>query len=376
MKTYEFKPTKHPDLFRVVDRAGNWQHYFHKPSGLYLRGVTTVLDRGYAKGQGFKEFLLSKTKDEQVKILKEAGEFGDRLHRAIDLILSNDGPLDFNREIGIFDKESNDYIKLDTDPENDEWGALISFWNFFTRHNALVIDSEMPLFNLKHRYAGTGDSLMILRKDCGVAQCQCHQIVGQLGLWDWKTSSGIYGSYLSQEAAYDKADNMGDYVPQGLKVGYTAILRIGTAHITTGGYQMRVNYRKLPKNFKNGESDPARRKTLYTIEKAFKRFLAALDIEEFDYKPFDPDDIQEIPDVLHFNINRYSEKLGGKGKAIAIKTIGDAKKIMKTAVKSGGRKTKKEHGNNKKSGGKAANKKAARPRSKRKGSKDRKGIDR
>ena len=47
------KATLDPKLFRVVDIHGEWEHYFDEETGRYLRGVSSILHRGYAKGFGF-----------------------------------------------------------------------------------------------------------------------------------------------------------------------------------------------------------------------------------------------------------------------------------------------------------------------------------
>src|SRR5690349_8950510 len=83
MKTYELEPTKHPDVFRVVDRDGNWENYYVKSKNVYLPGVTTILNRGYAKGAFFEQWLSQHTAEERDQILKSAGEKGDKVHRVI-----------------------------------------------------------------------------------------------------------------------------------------------------------------------------------------------------------------------------------------------------------------------------------------------------
>jgi hypothetical protein len=53
--------------------------------------------------------------------------------------------------------------------------------------NLQVVEGEMPLVSEQYRFGGTLDAIMV---------------AGKLSLGDWKTSSGIYGEYLIQCAAY------------------------------------------------------------------------------------------------------------------------------------------------------------------------------
>lgn len=304
MKTYELKETKHPDVFRVVDRDGNWENYFIKSKNVYLPGVTTILNRGYAKGAFFDQWLSQHTAEERDKILKAAGEKGDKVHRAIDLILSGEF-LMIQRETGIFNRETKDYEKL----ENDEWDALLAFASFWKVHEPIVLVSEATLYNLGSGYAGTADAVLILTKKCDVRACRCEELVGKTGLWDWKTSSGIRASYSAQVAAYANASNIGEYLPPAGKIEYAAVLRIGTNHKTTGGYELKAW---------SGDA----------LNDAFVRFCGARNIQEFEHRPFDPDtDIQEIPDSIELAVTQFDfKKAEAEAKDAAAPLFAAAKK--------------------------------------------------
>jgi hypothetical protein len=73
-----------------------------------------------------------------------------------------------------------------------------------------------------------------------VKVCKCETLVGKIGLWDWKTSSGIRAGYSAQTASYALSENIGQYLPMGREIEYTAILRLGTAHEITKAYEMRA----------------------------------------------------------------------------------------------------------------------------------------
>ncbi len=146
---------KHPDVFRVVDRDGNWENYYVKSMNAYLPGVTTILNRGYAKGAFFEQWLSQHTAEERDQILKAAGEKGDKVHRAIDYLLSTAGVnvamfVGIDRQNGVYNRETEDYEKL----SNDEWDALLAFASFWKAHEPQVLTSEATLYNVWAGYIG------------------------------------------------------------------------------------------------------------------------------------------------------------------------------------------------------------------------------
>lgn len=322
-KSYTYQPTKHAQLFRVVDRNENWEHYAfvrefaedYDPKAqigphsfkdvVYLRGATTILSKGYAKGAFFEEWLLKITPQERDEILHNAGERGDKVHRAIDNILSYEmQPQDFQgtpeewaalkesgkmpvvieRELGVYNRNIKDYEPL----SNKEWDDIITLNKFWAAHDPIILKTEMPTYNVAEGYAGTMDAILILTKACSVKTCKCDDLVGKIGLYDWKTASGIRPSYSAQLAAYTNADNIGEYLPTGRTIEYNAILRLGTQHKTTGGYEFKVY-------------------DLEAVANGMARFRGAKLIADYEYKPFDPAiDIEDIPDNASFMIERFN----------------------------------------------------------------------
>lgn len=295
MKTYTLEQTNSKDLFRVVDRDGDWRFYYHKPSGKYLRAVNAILDEGYAKGARFYEYLKKISPEEADRKLKAAGDRGDAVHQAINILLTS-GKV--NRETWVLEENNRDRRVL----TNDEWDCLLAFGEFWNRHEAQLIEKELAVCNIAYGYAGTLDCIAKLTKCCEVKSCPCKEFVGKVGLLDWKSSGGIYNSYGAQVAAYGSGD--------GIAVHYTAIVRIGTNHKTTGGY----------------EFEP------YDVSESvthWEEFRAALTISNSEHKPFDPDkDIIEIPDSVSVNLASGKPK---KPKA-ARKGIKVVKKKIKTDV--------------------------------------------
>ena len=318
MKTYTYEPTKNPDIFRVVDREGNWKRYWIKSKNVFLDGITTVLERGYAKGMFFEEWLLRITPQERDAILKSTGERGDKVHRAVDTVLTykpdptearfegmNEEEFNearktsvINRETGIWNRATKDYEKL----ENDEWDCLLAWSRFWEAHAPVLVVSEHPTYSIEHGYAGTLDVIIVTTKACDVKKCRavCEKLVGKFGVWDWKTSSGIRPSYSAQVETHANAENIGEYLPPNAKIDYTAICRVGTNHKTTGGYEIAA----------------------WTTEEerkdAFGRFLAAKKIFDFESTPFDPEkDIEDVPDEIKISVNAMDQEKLAEAKAAA-----------------------------------------------------------
>lgn len=286
MKSYTLEPTKHPDLFRVVDRDGDWKHYFHKPTSLYLDGVTSILGGGYAKGPGFLQYLMNTPKEEREANLSEAIDRGEIVHRYIDLILTYEGePMAITREMQVFAREGDTERTL----TNKEWDCMLAFARFWNAHDPILYTSEAPLFSIKGRYAGTTDAFMELTKACKVKMCGCEPLIGKIGAWDWKSRTSksgveIYGSTLSQAAAYAFADNVQEYAPK--KPDYAAIALFGTRHTTTGGYKFEAI---------EGQD----------LKEAYGRFRSARNIYAYESPTFDPTkEIQDIPDSFTITVRR------------------------------------------------------------------------
>lgn len=267
MKTFHLEPTSNPDLSRVVDINGDWRHYFHSPSGTFLRAVNAILEDGYAKGTRFYAYLKNKSAAEIDEKLSAACSKGDGVHQFIDIIFKH--PKLPNRMTPVVNEEGE--LRILT---WEEWEAVLSFQTFWNLHRPVLFDHEQAVCNLKLGYAGTYDARLKLTKACGNQFCKCEKFIGKVGIYDWKTGGGIYSNYGAQIASYEKA-RPGDY---------TAILRLGTKH--------RTGYEFQPYN---------RRET----NRHFQEFKSALVIANAEYKPFDPKkEIYEIPEKLDLVVER------------------------------------------------------------------------
>ncbi len=276
MKTYEFHATSNPAIKRVVDRDGEWQNYFHVPTRRYLRGVTTVLHRGYAKSDRFHQWLKNHTKDEIDAALRFGRDKGDAGHQLANLIL-------------LGEKVTTDTLIVADDnrtkrvPTWREWEAILSFERFIVAHGIRIVAHEHTVCNVREGYAGTFDGIVRLMKACGVKVCACSSFVGLLLLLDWKFGGGIYPEMGAQVAAYSNADL--SEILHGHQLAGTGIVRFGTRHKTTGGYEP--------------EFYDARETAGHWTE-----FLAAMKIDDATFRPFDPRAIVAIPTSLSLTVER------------------------------------------------------------------------
>lgn len=283
MKSYELRATSHPKIKRVVNRKGDWDTYLLEPENAYLRSATAILSRGYAK-PGLLEWAKNHSADEADEILRAAGDRGDAVHQAIAMILSGKT---VDRKTKVLAENNQDYRDL----TDSEWDCLLSFDRFWIAHQPKLLTSEATVANVTAGYAGTLDAIVRITKSCGARCCNCADFVGALVLVDWKTSGGIHANYGAQVAAYCLAlPAMTPYLKAPYpRVDKTAIIRLGTNHKTTGGYQ--CEFYDTP-----------------DTQIHYSEFLAAKTIDDATYRPFDPEkEIMQIPEVLKLKIEREEE---------------------------------------------------------------------
>jgi len=275
MKTFDLRPTSDPNLFRVVDRNGEWEHYWHQPADRYLRGVTAILHRAWGKPELFKwaKHQLPGIVEQK---LHYGGEKGDAVHQFNAKILAGEN-CDMRTQILSEDHETGREL---THPE---WDCVLSFDRFMTDHRWSVVAFEMAVANLLHGYAGSFDAIFRLLQACKWDQCACKPYVGKLLLLDWKSGGGIYDDMGAQVAAYANADLR--HILRGHRLAGTAIVRLGTRHKRTGGYETQ---------FYNW----------HETRRHFTEFKAAIRIDNASYKPFDPKSIIDIPESLTLRVER------------------------------------------------------------------------
>ncbi len=230
---YTFVETSDENVQKVVDRSGNWTHYYLVKEKRYVKGVTHILKLGYAKGSRFHEWLLSVSKEEAKKKLEEAGDEGTRTHMAIrDLIMGRK----LTREV----KYPSDTTGRQEVLTDSEWDSLMAFQGFCDKYKPQSIAQEFILAS--NDFAGTADYLCTITvpKDDKTFPAE---VRGQeiLLLPDWKTSSAIYDEYQAQLAAYfTMALNHPIYRKYFTKdkPWFTGVLRLGSKHKC--GYEFQV----------------------------------------------------------------------------------------------------------------------------------------
>lgn len=235
IQSHAYEPTDDRNIFRFVDREGNWTHYWIKKQKVFAPAVNHIIRTGYPKGERFYSYLLNATAFEAEKKLKTAGEEGARTHAAIrDLIAGQT----VTQETTYFNELTGRYEPLST----EEWLNLESFYVWCEEFQPRVIDFEHAVWSALYNYAGTVDFVGIIHVPIGSRHFpketwDTHVLI----LLDWKTSSGIWDEYELQIAAYRKAvlETKGDKMPTGEYGGmWTGIIRLGTGH--KSGYEMKV----------------------------------------------------------------------------------------------------------------------------------------
>ena len=177
----------------------------------FVPSVTWITSYVY-KGIEFYKWLANKGWDESEAIKTEAGERGSRVHKGCELLQAGET---VNMETKI---ANGDGIEKDLSPE--EYGAIVSFKNWFTKTDPEIILNETTLISENHNFAGTVDFIC--------------RIKGQLYIVDFKTSQYIWPSMEAQLSAYKYA--LLEMIAQGQIVGITleeavnvklAILQLG-----------------------------------------------------------------------------------------------------------------------------------------------------
>ncbi len=282
MKTYTLDKTTNKNILKLVDQNGDWTHYYHKPTKTYLRAVNYILRTGFTKGPRFEEFLKNNSKEEIENKFKRSGEKGDKVHQLIRYLFENRGKAD--RGLKMRSEETGELELL----TNEEWNCVLSFGNFWNKHKPILLAYEFTIFNLEQGFAGTGDAILKLTQKCDIKSCPCNDLVGKTGLFDWKSGSGIWDEQGPQIAAYSHGENI------ARKMDYTAILRLGTKHKQTSGYELEPYNAEETRNH-------------------WKEFLAAMIISDATYKPFDPQkEIYDVPEEIKILIQTEKVKANKK----------------------------------------------------------------
>lgn len=274
--TYSYQPTSNPDLFRYVDQAGDWQFYYVKSKNVYLPAVNRILTYGVAKGRGFYNYLLSKTKDEAERILKAAGERGVRVHDAIRQML-------MTGELKMDDTFKNDITGKFEKLTHDEWRFMVAFVKWCGDWKPETLAVEDSRYDLNLGVAGTIDFVGTINRNGGRV----------FVLIDFKTSAQIYDDYKLQVAAYSE-------LWKGVPVEATGVVRLKLARVDSKQpYEMRL--------WHAGET-----------ARHLEAFKSAKNLHDLvtDAKNHDPSkELEEVPTVLKVRVPKIKQTKKSKPKA-------------------------------------------------------------
>jgi hypothetical protein len=233
--SHTFEATSNKNIFRFVDREGNWTHYWIKNKKIFVPAVNHIIRSGYPKGERFYQYLLHANPIEAERRLSTAGEEGARTHRAIhDLIVGKRVTLDTLYHNELTDRK---------EPLNlEEWHNLETFVAWAENYNPRVLLYETAIWSETFGFAGTVDFVGTIHvpegdKNFPVEAWNTRILI----LLDWKTSSAIWDEYELQTAAYRKA--LLEYMPQQIPLYkypemWTGIVRLGTSH--RRGFEVKV----------------------------------------------------------------------------------------------------------------------------------------
>ena len=173
-------------------------HYYWL-NGEFMPSVSSILSEASPTPYGLRLFWQNNTKDEADKIFETAGDFGSKIHGALEKLLKGE-VLDLLK----------DY------PTEKEKSTLMSFINWFKYFKPTSYESEQSIASAKYKYAGTLDFVGMIN--------------GERWLIDFKTSNAIHMSHQLQVLAYKQAYEEST----GIKIDRLGILRLGTTHKGNG----------------------------------------------------------------------------------------------------------------------------------------------
>ncbi len=167
------------------------------------KGVPSVTWIGsfYPKGIGYYKWLAEHGWDESQALMREAGEKGSAVHKAIEMILNGE---EFRIDTKVAVKENDHEVERELTFEELEcvksfcdWKADVEKeWTIETIRNGMVLVSD------KHNYGGTLDWLYKLT----------HKTTGEVQIWllDFKTSQQVWRSAEMQVSAYKRTVESGE----------------------------------------------------------------------------------------------------------------------------------------------------------------------
>lgn len=164
------------------------------------KGVPSVTWQGsyYPKGIGYYKWLGEHGWDESQALMREAGEKGSAVHKAIEMILANE-EFRIDTKVSMVDGTEREltFEELECVKSFCDWKAeMEKEWIITTVRNGMTLISD------KHNYGGTLDWLYTLT----------HRQTGEVQVWlvDFKTSQQVWRSAEMQVSAYKRTIEAGE----------------------------------------------------------------------------------------------------------------------------------------------------------------------
>lgn len=173
--------------------------HFYWLNDEYAPSVTGILGEAAPLPLGLKKFFQKNTEEEATQIFETAGDFGSKIHDALEKLLKG---LELNL--------------IDNYPTVKEKQSLTSFIDWFQKWKPTDIESEQTIASKKYHYAGTLDFV--------------GKIDNETWLIDFKTSNAIHLTHKLQVLAYKQAYEEST----GTKIDRVGVLRLGTLHKGNG----------------------------------------------------------------------------------------------------------------------------------------------
>jgi hypothetical protein len=165
--------------------------------GKYVVGTLAVNDQVDPHNILFEEILddiIAQAKKASKEDLEDAGEVGHQAHEWIESYI-----------LAILSDSENRRLELLSKLPEDERAAscVMAALAWMSEHNVRWLATERKCYSLKYSVAGTMDGLAIV-DSCTNTECCPKSFKDRKSLIDWKSSNGLYGSYLMQAALYQQ----------------------------------------------------------------------------------------------------------------------------------------------------------------------------
>jgi hypothetical protein len=158
--SHSYEPTNDKNIFRFVDRDGDWTHYWIKNKKKFVPAVNHIIRTGFPKGERFYAYLMNTSPDQAARRLATAGEEGARTHDAIRHLI--DG-----KRVMVGSTYFNELTKSYEPLSAEEWRNLRAFANWSNRYKPEELVHEYTVWSEHYQYAGTLDFIgtILIPKD-------------------------------------------------------------------------------------------------------------------------------------------------------------------------------------------------------------------